>query len=245
MYLVKLKTKAAMLLSDLTGKTFTVGQVTATGNGANKWLILQPKSIGSAAAKAKGTVMLKVTGNKQLIGLAGKTVTVGKAPVMGAGGAGKWLALHPVAAAAKGAAVKGAIAGGGGATVILTAAPAGKGAAVKGAAGKVVELEGAALKTALADAKIAGAKAATASKGALAASKSGAIGGAAKAATGGTIWTGKGLSVGLGLGLGAWGPVILVAGGAAAWYGYKKYRKSADGELDTPETDTEIKEALA
>jgi hypothetical protein len=38
----------------------------------------------------------------------------------------------------------------------------------------------------------------------------------------GTIWTGKGLSLGLGMGLGAWGPVILVA---LATGGYAYYRK--------------------
>ncbi|MEE8394338.1 MAG: hypothetical protein V3R66_08335 [Rhodospirillales bacterium] len=46
-----------------------------------------------------------------------------------------------------------------------------------------------------------------------------------------TIWSGKGLSVGLGLG--TWGPILLVAGCAAAgWFFYKNYyRKSV---LDKP-----------
>jgi hypothetical protein len=214
MYLIKLKTKAAMLLSDLTGKTFTVGQVTATGNGANKWLVLQPKG-AAAAAKAKGTVMLKVTGNKQLIGLAGKTVTVGKAPVMGVGGVGKWLALHPVAAAAKGAAVKGAVAGGGGATVILTAAPANSGA-------------------------MAG-KAAMAGKSAMA-GKAAATAVAAKSASAGTIWAGTGMSLGLGLGLGALGPALLA--GAATAGGYYLYKKKKESISDEGISD-ELEEAIA
>ncbi|OEJ69728.1 hypothetical protein [Magnetovibrio blakemorei] len=118
MYLLKM-TKASGIPSTLTGKTFTVGQVTTTGNGAGKWLLLQPKGVGAASA-AKGSVILKMEGNRQLMALVGKTVTVGKAPVMGAGaGAGKWLALHPVATA-----TKGAFAGGSGVSAILTAAKA-------------------------------------------------------------------------------------------------------------------------
>ncbi|MEO5338862.1 MAG: magnetic particle specific iron-binding protein [Magnetospirillum sp. WYHS-4] len=50
-------------------------------------------------------------------------------------------------------------------------------------------------------------------------------------ATGGTIWTGKGLSLGLGLGLGVWGPILLGAVSAAAIYGYVRSRKvEATGE---------------
>ncbi|MEG3620042.1 hypothetical protein V5T82_16375 [Magnetovibrio sp. PR-2] len=116
MYLLKMS-KATSIPSTMAGKTFTIGKVTAAGKGAGKWLLLQPKA-ASAAAAAKGSVMLKMEGTRQLAGLVGKTVTVGKAPVMGAGaGAGKWLALHPVAA-------KGAAAAGGGVSAILTAAKA-------------------------------------------------------------------------------------------------------------------------
>ncbi len=46
------------------------------------------------------------------------------------------------------------------------------------------------------------------------------------AATGGTIWTGKGMSLGLGLGLGAWGPVLLAAVVATGGYAYYKKRQS-------------------
>lgn len=206
MYLIKLKTAAGTLISDLTGKTFTIGKVTAMGNGANKWLVLQPKGV-SAASAAKGSVMLKVEGGRQLAGLAGKTVTVGKSPVMGAGAAGKWLALHPAAAAAKGAA-----AGSGGATAILAAAPApaakgamiGKTAAVgkAAAAGKVAATGAAAAKT---------------------------------TAAAGTIWSGTGMSLGLGLGLGAVGPAILA--GAVTAGGYYLYKKNKERVSDESISD--------
>ena len=46
-----------------------------------------------------------------------------------------------------------------------------------------------------------------------------------------TIWNAKGLSLGLGMGLGAWGPVLLIAGGTAGYFAYKKYFTEAD-EMD-------------
>ncbi|MBF0293039.1 MAG: hypothetical protein HQK86_12880 [Nitrospinae bacterium] len=59
----------------------------------------------------------------------------------------------------------------------------------------------------------------------------GAAGGAT--AAGGTIWTGSGWSLGLGLGLGAWGPVILAGIVGAGIYGYMKSREaSADALAD-------------
>ena len=63
-------------------------------------------------------------------------------------------------------------------------------------------------------------------------------------ATGGTIWSGKGLSLGLGIGLGAWGPVLLLAGGAAAVYGYLQYRKRHQAAFADAEGD-ELHDALA
>ncbi len=88
----------------LIGKTFKVGEVSSVGDGINKWLVLHPSS-ASGSAVAKGTVMIKVEGGRQLPALIGKTVTVGKSPVLGSGGM-KFLALHPTAAAtaAKGSA---------------------------------------------------------------------------------------------------------------------------------------------
>ncbi|MEI8393177.1 MAG: hypothetical protein WCF85_00475 [Rhodospirillaceae bacterium] len=50
--------------------------------------------------------------------------------------------------------------------------------------------------------------------------------GTAKAlTTGGTLWSGKGFSLGLGLGLGIWGPILVGAAGAAAAYAYFRYRQ--------------------
>lgn len=56
---------------------------------------------------------------------------------------------------------------------------------------------------------------------------------------GGALFPGRGLS--LGLGLGAWGPVILVAVAALVVYGY--WKKCQD-DFEQSETDAEIKEAL-
>jgi hypothetical protein len=57
--------------------------------------------------------------------------------------------------------------------------------------------------------------------------------------TGGTLWTGKGFSLGLGIGLGAWGPVLLVAGIGGAAYAYWRYRQSQIG------TDEQVEEEVA
>lgn len=57
------------------------------------------------------------------------------------------------------------------------------------------------------------------------------VAGTSMKAGAGTIWTGKGLSLGLGIGLGPWGPALLVAGGAlAGWLLYKKYCPKAAAE---------------
>lgn len=116
MYLLKVEQAAqSAQIPGLVGKKFTVGKVSAVGgNGLNKWLVLNPVSAKGAAAK--GSVMMKIEGGRQLPALLGKTVSVGKSPVIGAGGA-KWLALHPVSAVAKGAAAGAAgIAGAGAAS---------------------------------------------------------------------------------------------------------------------------------
>lgn len=61
-------------------------------------------------------------------------------------------------------------------------------------------------------------------------------GGAANAVlTGGSVWGGKGMSLGLGIGLGLWGPILVGALGAAAIYAYLQYRQQAvdsEGETD-------------
>ncbi|MEI8394488.1 MAG: magnetosome protein MamD [Rhodospirillaceae bacterium] len=107
----------AALISGLTGKSFTVGQVAAAGNGLGTCLFLTPEGVGAAAGQ--GTVALKLEGTRQLAqmsGLIGKSVTVGKAPMM-LGGMGHWVTFSPNAGIlAKGLAAVGA-AGIGGQTV--------------------------------------------------------------------------------------------------------------------------------
>ncbi|MBF0195765.1 MAG: hypothetical protein HQL71_14490 [Magnetococcales bacterium] len=79
-------------VAGLTGKTFTVGKVSAAGKtGLSKWLFLHP-----VAAGKQGSVALKIEGTNQisqLSGLAGKTVTVGQSPAT-VGGTGKFLLLN-------------------------------------------------------------------------------------------------------------------------------------------------------
>ncbi|MBF0268897.1 MAG: hypothetical protein HQL44_09910 [Alphaproteobacteria bacterium] len=110
-------TTQAALLSSMTGNSYTVGQVTAAGNGMGHWLFLNP---AGGATVGKGAVALKLEGARQvaqLSGMVGKTVTVGKAPLV-ADGISKWLVLCPKAGiAAKGAAVA---AGAGGLTAAAT-----------------------------------------------------------------------------------------------------------------------------
>ncbi len=108
-----------------------------------------------------------------------------------------------------------------------------KAAAAKGAGTNAAAVKGAAVKGAGA------AKGTIAGKAAMAAKGAGATGGAAKTAAGGAFFSAKGL--GLGLGLGTWGPVILGVIGATAVYGYWKKRQ---GSYDQSETDAEIKDAL-
>lgn len=129
----------------------------------------------------------------------------------------------PFAAAKKGAAGKTAVAAkkaAGGAEMVL----------------KETEIEAVGAKAA------GGGKAAIANKGAVAGkaavtkgalAKGAVVGGAAGGATvaGGTIWTGSGWSLGLGLGLGAWGPVILAGIIGAGIYGYMKSREASTDAL--------------
>ncbi|OAN46295.1 magnetic particle specific iron-binding protein Mms6 [Magnetospirillum moscoviense] len=59
---------------------------------------------------------------------------------------------------------------------------------------------------------------------------------------GGTIWSGKGLALGLGMGLGAWGPLILGVVGAGAVYAYMKSR---DIEAAQSDEEVELRDALS
>ncbi len=122
----------------------------------------------------------------------------------------------------------------------LKKALAGKkvGAGTKAAIGKGAGTKAVAAKGAAA--KGAAAKGAMTGKAAMAAKGAGATGSAAKTAAGGAIFSGKGL--GLGLGLGSWGPVILGAIGATVVYAY--WKKKRRNSYDQSETDAEIKDAL-
>ncbi|CAK0753064.1 Magnetosome protein MamD [Azospirillaceae bacterium] len=96
-------TAQAAMLSGLTGKSFTVAQVTTAGNGLGTFVFLNPD--GGVTAAGQGAVALKLEGTRQMAqmsGLIGKSVTIGKAPMM-VGGVGKWIAFCPNAGlAAKG-----------------------------------------------------------------------------------------------------------------------------------------------
>ncbi|MBF0454583.1 MAG: hypothetical protein HQL72_07165 [Magnetococcales bacterium] len=102
----------ASQFSGLAGKSFTVGKVSAVGNGMNNWLFLSP--LGDASA---GTVAVKLEGARQAAqfsGLAGKNIAIGKAPTV-IGGASKWMAITPLKGAAAAAGTGAAAATGAGA----------------------------------------------------------------------------------------------------------------------------------
>ncbi|MBF0195546.1 MAG: hypothetical protein HQL71_13375 [Magnetococcales bacterium] len=89
----------AAQVAGLSGQTFTVGNISSTGNtGLAKMIFLEPTAVG-----AKGSVAIKIEGTRQIAqisSLTGKTVTVGATPAT-LGGTGKWLVLNT----GKGAAV--------------------------------------------------------------------------------------------------------------------------------------------
>ncbi|WP_203330772.1 magnetic particle specific iron-binding protein [Rhodovastum atsumiense] len=72
-----------------------------------------------------------------------------------------------------------------------------------------------------------------------------ALTGAKALATGGTIWTGKGLSLGLGIGLGAMGPLLVLAGGAAIVYGCVQYYKQREQHAEPGEEGEELNDAFS
>ncbi|MBF0248090.1 MAG: hypothetical protein HQL36_08470 [Alphaproteobacteria bacterium] len=192
--------------ASLTGKTFTVTKPAMIGGkGGMNWLFLKPTS----AASGKGLVALKLKNGMAATSMIGKTVTIGKAPIV-AGNAGNWLVMQTVAGSAAAKAGAGAVAATGAAKSLNAAATVGKGACAK---------------TMTVAGTVAGSTTATA----------GATAAKTAAAATGTIWTGTGMSLGLGLGLGAAGPLLLGGALAAAGYGVYKYRK---GNVKT-DTDLE------
>ena len=242
--------KQAVQLPMMSGKTFTVvkpmagagdnmlalkpvgamgaagkgaGAAGAAGKGAGA-MGAAGKGAGAAGAAGKSVISLEIQGGGGKLGaLVGKTFTVGKAPVV-AGNAGKWLVLQPTTGAAAKAMAGTAVA----APAVAPKAAVAKAIMVKGVAGGGVA-EGAGVA-----AKAASGKAAIGMAGAA---------GSAKAAAGSTIWTGSGWSLGLGLGLGPWGPAILGLLGMTAVYGYLRKRRSqrseTDDEIELPGTLTE------
>ena len=199
------------------------GAMGAAGKGAGA-MGAAGKGAGAAGAAGKGVISLEIQGGGGKLGaLVGKTFTVGKAPVV-AGNAGKWLVLQPTTGAAAKAMAGTAVA----APAVAPKAAVAKAIMVKGVAGGGVA-EGAGVA-----AKAASGKAAVGMAG---------VAGSAKAAAGSTIWTGSGWSLGLGLGLGPWGPAILGLLGVTAVYGYLRKRRSqrseTDDEIELPGTLTE------
>ena len=93
MVMMKLEgAKQAAQLPMLAGKSFTVATPPMVGKETINWLFLKPT--GGAGLAGKDMVALKVQhGAAQLPALVGKTVTVGKSPLV-AGNAGKWLVLQ-------------------------------------------------------------------------------------------------------------------------------------------------------
>jgi hypothetical protein len=212
-------TQAAMLQ----GKTFTVVNPMVAGKGVGKWIFLKPAGAG---AGADSLVALKLSGGKTAAAvpsLVGKTVTIGKAPMVAGSSAGKWLVLQPsIGAVGKAAAGAGTA----GASKFVT---------VGATAGKSAPAMGTGIKGSIAAAAGKGAIGKTAVTGAAVAAKS-------TAATG-TIWTGTGLSLGLGLGLGAWGPAILLGAATAGGY-YYFGRKKKDVEIDENSDSDDLEAAL-
>ncbi len=194
-------TQAAMLQ----GKTFTVVNPMVAGKGAGKWIFLKPAGGGTG-----NLVALKLSGGKTAAAvpsMVGKTVMIGKAPMVAGGNAGKWLVLQPaIGAAGKAAAGAGTAGAGKFMTAGATVSKAGGGIKVAAAAGKGV----------------VGKTAVTA---------------AAKTAATGTIWTGTGLSLGLGLGLGAWGPALLLGAATAGGYYYFNHKKNDEALEESQEPD--------
>ncbi|MEO5337054.1 MAG: hypothetical protein H7841_09190 [Magnetospirillum sp. WYHS-4] len=84
--------KQGLHASSLVGKTFTVINPPMLGKGASKWLFLQPVGGGDIVA-------LKTADAASATSFLGKTVTVGKAPLMAGDPGTTWLALKPVASA--------------------------------------------------------------------------------------------------------------------------------------------------
>ena len=212
----------------MAGQTFTVIQSPVVGGAAKGWLFMKP----TAAAAGKDIVALQVQNGTaaNLSGMVGKSFTLFKAPLAGGNTTGSWVVLQPASgAAAKGVAGGAALVGKGAGVGTAKATAATKGTTGLMGLDGIEELGGltgktaGVTKTAVAPAALKGGG--VAGKPAAAKALVGSSSGSAKAvaAKSGTIWSGSGMSLGLGWGLGAWGPVLLAGLVAAVGYGAYQY----------------------
>jgi len=215
----------------LVGKTVMIGKTPATIGGIGNWISLAPvaqaKAGGAAvagAAEAGRLVMMKVDGigAAQLPALAGKSFTVAQPPMVAGTKAAGMLYLNPTGGGdlvALGLQDPLTNAGGlVGKTFTVAQSPV-----VGGTTGKFLVLKPMAAKAAAGGAVAAKFVPAAA----LLATGAGTVNPLAAATAGSGILGAKGVALGLGLGLGAWGPVALgVAGivGAASLYTWARRR---------------------
>ncbi len=227
--------KQAAMAKAAGGKAFTV-MAPPVGANANNMLFLKPA--GAAAGQGGNQVMmLKVQeGANQIPSLIGKTFSVNKAPIAAGVGPKNLIILKPVTVTAKSAAATSAAAAktaGGKAAAGATMKTGATAKAAGGMAGKPMMMNAAMTTpaaTSAGKACVAGKSAATATTAAATAKTTVAAG---------TIWSGTGWSLGLGLGLGAWGPVILGGLAAAGIYGYVRNKKDQEAH----KSDNELQPA--
>jgi hypothetical protein len=203
-------TRQAAQLPAMSGKSFTVIKSPMAGAKASSWLFMKP---AAGAATSQELVALQIqNGAGNFSGLIGKTYTISKAPMAAGNGAGNWVLFQP----AKGVAAKAAAGAAATTKSATTKSAATKSAATKSAATKSVATKGA----------VKSGTTALAGKSTTAA--------AASNGGGGVIWNGTGWKLGLGMGFGAWGPVLLVGALAATGVGIYGYMKSLETteELD-------------
>ena len=253
-------------LKALLGKTVVVGKAPLAAGGIGNWIGLYPAAAGAQTAASAGQlVMLKVEGGlaaAQLPGLTGQTVTVvqpqvavgtkaAKLVYLKTAGANGSLIGLPVqnALQAKGLVgqsflvMKSPVVGGTvGKYLVLTPVSAAAAKVTAGTAMAAKFTPAAVTKTAAVG---GGTVAAAATAGGSSALTTGAAltSPVAAASSGSGILGAKGVSLGLGIGAGAWGPVLLgVAGlvGAVSLYAYYKQRRYAS-DL----TDDELQAELA
>ncbi len=219
MVMMKVDGIGAAKLPALAGKTFTVAQPpVAAGTKAAGMLYLNPTGGGDLVALTLQDA-LPQTGS-----LVGKTFTVAPSPAVGGAG-GKFLVLKPMSATVAKA----------GSAFSVKLVPA----AATGASGATAAKAGGAFGVKFVPAATGAGGATTAagagSAAALVATGAGTVNPLTAATAGSSILSAKGISLGLGLGLGAWGPVALgVAGivGAATLYAWARRRHGSPDVSD-------------